>query len=162
MVLFADFDGGGLLRGPFMRSRSFTWITSLSFCAPAYRTCHSGSQVASTAGDDRATGYRRRRRRGCWLSWNERELLLALLQHKCGGRLKNLLGWVLFSPSSHPDIDCRPIGPNVVAAVFVRLPVRPADEAPQPPLIAGSLIKKFPFLGTFYRCVRSRRVIMNR
>src|SRR6516164_9135007 len=107
-------------------------------------------------------GYRKPRLRSCWLSWNERELLLALLQHKCGGRLKNLLGWVLFSPSSHPDIDCRPIGPNVVAAVFVRLPVRPADEAPQPPLIAGSLIKKFPFLGTFYRCVRSRRVIMNR
>src|SRR6516225_7813714 len=94
----------------------------------------------------------RRKRRGCWLSWNERGLLLTLLQHKCGGRLKNLLGWVLFAPSSHPDIDCSAISPNVVAL----FPVRPADEAPQPLLIAGSLIKKFPFLGTFYRCVRSR------
>jgi hypothetical protein len=83
-----------------------------------------------------------------------------LSQYVFDGPLKHALGWILFAPSFHPDVDCGVVGPDAVTRSRARYPpVRRSEKACEPIGIARGLIYKFPFR-MLYRSGLARRAIM--
>ena len=76
------------------------------------------------------------------------------------GSLKYALGWVLFAPSFHPDVNYGVIGLDAITLAGTRYPpIRRREKAREPIGIACGFINKFSFW-VCYGSDLSRRAIM--